>query len=201
MKPNKQAKQQAEAWHPNFRIEETLPDTKVIRTSFLINGVAALVLVVAISLCVRNELAISEMRGHAEDARKEIVEKTAKFKQAQEQQKEFTVLEKKVREIDAFTKTNFNASSFVLHLGATLPRLVILDSVDIRNGVIQMHGTFIGASERATQLANGYLDQLKQDAQLAAIVQEIKLKSLERDQQGANQRLSFTIELKIKGTK
>ena len=38
------------SWHPNFRIVETLPDTKVIRTDFAFNGVFVVIAVVLLGL-------------------------------------------------------------------------------------------------------------------------------------------------------
>jgi hypothetical protein len=36
------------AWHPNFRNFERLPDTKVVRTAFFINGIAAVIAAIAL---------------------------------------------------------------------------------------------------------------------------------------------------------
>jgi len=37
-------------WHPNLRIVETLPDTKVVRTAFFVNGAAMLLALVLVLL-------------------------------------------------------------------------------------------------------------------------------------------------------
>jgi hypothetical protein len=43
------------AWHPNLRIVEQLPDTKVVRTAFFVNGAAMLVAIaLALYLGTRN---------------------------------------------------------------------------------------------------------------------------------------------------
>ena len=34
---------EAPAWHPNLRIASSLPDTKVVRTAFFVNGATMLV--------------------------------------------------------------------------------------------------------------------------------------------------------------
>ena len=42
-KPEKAAAPLVPAWHPNFRNFQRLPDTKAVRTSFFLNGIAAVV--------------------------------------------------------------------------------------------------------------------------------------------------------------
>src|SRR6187431_2713351 len=48
-KPTPEADPALLAWHPDFRNHQRLPDTKVIRTSFLVNGLAVLVAAVLIT--------------------------------------------------------------------------------------------------------------------------------------------------------
>ncbi len=45
-------------WHPNLRLADSLPDIKVVRTGFMVNLVAVIILVLLVGLNVQRELAI-----------------------------------------------------------------------------------------------------------------------------------------------
>jgi hypothetical protein len=46
LKKKSDASAASPAWHPNLRIVEQLPDTKVVRTAFFVNGLAATIAIV-----------------------------------------------------------------------------------------------------------------------------------------------------------
>jgi hypothetical protein len=56
------------AWHPNIRIVENLPDTKVVRTAFFVNG-AAMLIAIALALY----LGIQEWKLHEKPVLSDIV--------------------------------------------------------------------------------------------------------------------------------
>ncbi len=73
------------AWHPNLRIAEQLPDTKVVRTAFFINGFAALIVIVLVLMLGHEEWTLHGVR-------KEISEWQHTIDQDKKQSHEFVAL-------------------------------------------------------------------------------------------------------------
>ena len=204
MKLNKSGKASLAHWHPNFRVEGKLPDTKVIRTAFLINAVAVTVLLVAAFFLVSRERELNDVRASIGSAaegglNKDIADNQPRLAQAQKLQGSFSATEKKVREIEAFVTPTLVASDFLGQIAKTLPRLTMINTIDYRGESVKLRGTLIGASERATILAKDYVEQLKRDPVLATWVARVELNNLDREQ--ASGRLTFEIELKLKPRK
>lgn len=198
MKPSKPATVAA-YWHPNFRVEASLPDTKVVRTSFVINAaVVVLMLGLGVILYVR-EAASAEVRAQSAEWSRYIAENRPKYDKAVKMQTEFSDAEKKVREIEAFVASRMIPADFLKIISATLPRLITIDSVEMRADGVQLRGTVVGSSERSAPLAKAYADQLAANPALKAQMESVKLNSQSRDQEG--NRFVFEIELKFKASK
>ena len=199
MKGNKQPKQVGQTvllWHPNFRVVEALPDTKAVRTSFLVNALPATLLVIASVFLVLREQELASVRNKAVAAEKDVAEHGPKSQQALQLQKGFVDAEKRLQEIEKFSAKSFPASVFLRQVAQTLPRLIALDSIDMQGGLIHLRGLIVGSSERAPELAKSYLGLLIQDEVLAQLVQDIRLKALNRDSRP--NRFVFEIEMKVK---
>ena len=54
-------------WHHNFRNFERLPDTKVVRTAFFVNGAAIVVAAIMVSWVVLQEYKIHDLNGRIAD--------------------------------------------------------------------------------------------------------------------------------------
>jgi Tfp pilus assembly protein PilN len=204
MKLNKSGKASVANWHPNFRVVDKLPDTKVIRTAFLINAVAVTLLLVVLFALVWRERELADVRaviGSATEGglKKDIADNQPKLAQAQKLQGSFAAAEKKMREIEAFVTPSLVASEFLSQIARSFPRLTVINSIDYRGDSVKLQGTLVGASERATVQAKAYVDQLSRDPALAARVGTVRLNKLEREQ--TTGRLAFEIELVLKPRK
>lgn len=197
MEPSKDVKTQMPAWHPNFRIEATLPDTKVIRTSFLVNAAAAGVLALLAWLLVSREMEVAAVNAEIASTQAEIAKLTVTFKKAEPLQKQFSELEKRFAEVENFRKGGWPAALFLERISATLPRMVTIDGIDMQRDVVLLRGSISGAPEKATATFNEYLAMLTKDAVLAKVAENIRQKSVVgRDAQMG--RLTFSIEMKPK---
>ncbi|HLP07239.1 MAG TPA: hypothetical protein VK178_03675 [Opitutaceae bacterium] len=183
-------------WHPTFRIERELPDTKVIRTSFAVNAVAIAVALASGAFLYSRESALSELRGQIQAENAKIEAAKPRVSKAQELQKQFSEGEKKIREIEAFVAPKLVASEFLITISETLPRLVTLDSIEMATDVIRLRGAVVGSSERSAPLANAYAEQLGSIPAFKEQMAAIKLNNQVRDQ--TNDRFTFEIELKLK---
>lgn len=193
MKPSKRQAGPTLYWHPNFRIAETLPDTKVIRTSFVVNAAAAAV-VIALGLLVwQQEMAISEVRAQCDDWQGKIAHQTPRYKAVTGMQKDFTEAEKKVRQIEEFLAPKLVGSDFLLLVAETLPRLIQLDSLELTGDLVRLRGSVAGGSASVSQ---GYVDQLAAHPRIKEIMESVRLSSQNRD--AAGNRFTFEVELKFK---
>jgi hypothetical protein len=192
----KAAEAAAAGWHPNFRNFAELPDTKVVRTSFFVNGVAIFVALGVILYFAYQEYnlwvlggQIQEWEAKIEQQQKGSREAVALFKKFQEQQAYAT-------EIDTFLKSeNIVLTEFVTHLGATLPREIALTLVDYGVNGVTLRGIVNGEPDAASGITSAYERQLKEDPQFSKTFPSVSLTTLSRDPQSG--RLSFEIAMRF----
>ena len=199
MKANKSISQTVAWWHPNFRVEATLPDTKVIRTSFMVNATAVALVLATVAYGVSREQSLAEVRAQVDVWEARILEDTPKYTQASAQQAQFTTAEKRLKEIEGFVTSDFVASAFLRQLAVTLPRLCMIESAEVTAQGVRLRGSIVGPSVKATDIATAYVNQLKTDPLFSAQMQSVMLNSITRDQ--SDTRMAFEIEMKLKGRK
>lgn len=197
MKPNKgQNTGHRPGWHPDFRIAASLPDNKVVRTDFIINGIALAVLAVVVWAFYSREAQLKEATSEVARWTTDIDANRPRFNEALGLQREFAEADKRLAEIAAFAKSPVEISELINRLGNSLPKLVAIDVVERREDVFVIRGTIVGASERATGIANSYLDALNADSYFAQRFEGIRLNNINREAR-AN-RLFFEIGMKLK---
>jgi hypothetical protein len=184
------------AWHPDFRLAGELPDIKAVRTTFLLNALAVVFVLVAGLLFYQRETMLNQMRDQTEYWQTVVDSNRARYTEALRQQREFSEAENKFNEIARFTGRPLVLSDFLERLGATLPRLMVIDVVEQRDTRVFLRGALVGSSERATELANNYTSQLAADPAISAAFTGVKLNTLNRD--ARTNRLIFEIELTMK---
>ena len=196
MKPSKRPTGPTLFWHPNFRIASTLPDTKVIRTSFAINAVAVAAALGFGALVIRQQMQIAEVTDRCTEWQVTADGHRPRFEKAIQLQKEFAEGEKKVRQVEEFVTPRMRASDLLVLVAETLPRLIILDAIEMYGDGVRLRGTVVGAS---ASIAKGYTDQLAANPAITALMDSVKLSSQNRDQGG--NRFTFEIDMKLKGQK
>jgi len=194
MKPSKKPAGPATFWHPDFRVVAALPDTKVIRTSFLVNFAAVAVLLVLGVLVYRQENEISSVRSQVDEWTRQGESLRPRLTKATQLQKEFSDGEARVRQFQEFVRPKLVGSDFLMLIAETLPRLTIIDVIDVSAEVVRLRGTVVGSS---ASLAQTYADQLAAHPAIVAITDSVRLRSQNREQAG--NRFTFEIELKLKG--
>jgi hypothetical protein len=179
------------AWHPNLRIAETLPDTKVVRTAFFVNGAAMLV---AIALALY--LGIQEWKLH--EVNKQIAEwqhqiEKDKFLSEQDVRlyQQFKLEEAKTQEVADFMESKPVLSEIILRLGVMTPKKIALDSLDFRDTGVSIRATIKGAPDRASGDASAYEKQLRADKVLGPMFDEVNLVTMRKN--NATNRLVIEI--------
>lgn len=155
------------AWHPNFRDYEKLPDVKVVRTAFFVNGAAIAVLLALATYVGIQEWQLRVITGQVEEAQQSIDRDKRNSDQAVALFRKFQAEEKKINEVNTFVQSRPSVSGILLRLAQTLPENIALDACDVRADGVNLRLTVKGSPEVAAGLATAYLQQLRSDAELA----------------------------------
>jgi hypothetical protein len=154
-------------WHPNFRNYEKLPDIKVVRTAFFING-AAIFIALALGIYFgTKEWQLRVIKGQIAEVQRQIDVNKRPSDQAVALYKKFQAEEAKVNEVDAFVKSKPLVSALILRLADTLPKNIAIDSIDMRADGMVLRLSVRGDSAAASGYATDYLEQLRADKELA----------------------------------
>lgn len=183
------------AWHPNFRNFERLPDTKVVRTSFFLNGFAVIVTLALLLFFAYREYSALILRQQIAAWDAQIArDRTASAKAVADFRK-FQAEEKKVKEVETFLTGKLVLSDFILNLGKTLPHRIALQSINFRDTGVVIKGIVRGAGDRASGEVSEYVAKLQKDPAIGGLFSEITQTSLARDPQSG--RMTFDLVMKF----
>jgi hypothetical protein len=196
-KPDADAANLTPAWHPNFRNFERLPDTKVVRTTFFVNGSAIAVALVLFIYTGNRELNLHAINTQIEEVEAQIVRDKPASDKAVSLFTKFVAEEAQLNEVDTFIKARPIVSDLLLRIGQTLPANVALDYFDMRENLLILRATVRGAPDMASGYASAYVEQLRVDPVLVLKIDDVVLKNLNRIP--ISGRLAIEIELKLKG--
>jgi hypothetical protein len=186
----------APAWHPDFRNPERLPDTKVIRTSFVVNGAAVLVATVLIVWFCSEIYQLRELNRQSSEWQKQIDRDKVPSDRAIAQYKQFQAEIAKLSQVDAFVKSRPLVSELLLQLGKTLPEYMAIDRFDLGSTALIIHGSVRGAPDQASGRASTYLQVLKSDKWFSDVFADISLVNLSRNGQTGSVGVDITLKLK-----
>src|SRR3954470_24922876 len=154
-------------WHPNFRNYEKLPDIKVVRTAFFVNGAAIFVaLALGIYFGIK-EWQLRVIKGQIAEVQRQIDSNKRPSDQAVAVYKKFQAEEAKVNEVDAFVKSRPLVSALIVRLADTLPKNIAIDTIDLRADGLVLRLSVRGDAAAASGYATDYLDQLRADKELS----------------------------------
>lgn len=191
----------APAWHPNFRNYEKLPDIKVVRTAFFING-AAISIAAALAVYLGfQEWQLRLLRGQMVDLEARIRADKPVSEQNVALFRKFQAEEAKILEIEAFAKSKPRVSELLLHLGRTLPADVVLDAFDLRDSGLVLRLSVQGSPDVAAGHATAYLNQLKADQVLMAQFADAAMTNLSRNMTTGQLAVEFNLPLKAPAAK
>lgn len=187
------------AWHPNFRNFERLPDTKAVRTSFFINGVAIVIVAVLALYTGYREYGLSTLKDDTADALAQIQANKPASEQALAQFKKFQEQEKKVMALQSFlAPAKIVVSDFILEVGGGLPPTITLNSIDYRATSVSLRGGIEGAPDEASGRAIAYVEALRKNEIFSGLFETITLTNIVRDPSSG--LIKFEIDLQFKTT-
>lgn len=184
------------AWHPNFRNFERLPDTKVVRTAFFVNGLAITVAAVLLGWFAYQEYELLELRGQITEWQEQIDRDRRTSDQAIVEFKKFQAEAAKVAELETFLAARPLISDLLVQLGQTLPNNIAIDSFDLRGTGLRLIASVRGAPEMASGHASTYLAQLRANAELGRWFDDIALLDINRNPQTGRLTVEYFLKQK-----
>jgi len=184
------------AWHPDFRDIQRLPDTKVIRTSFLVNGAVALVTAVLLTWFCYEAYQLRGLTNQVADWQLQIDRDKGPSERAIALYKNFEAESAKLANVESFVKSRPVVSEILVHLGKTLPDYLAIDRFDLSAANLNLRGTVRGAPDQASGRASAYIQQLKSDAFFSEKFSEVTLLNLNRNAQTGSLIVEISCKLK-----
>jgi len=119
-------------WRPDFRDVETLPDTKVIRTGFLLNFVAVALTLLVLSVFIVREYSLQNMKREVADLELQVADGSAKNRVLLDANKRFKQSSTIVEEVIDFDEQVLDLPDFIESLATLIPEGMILSLVEMR---------------------------------------------------------------------
>lgn len=185
-------------WHPNLRNFARLPDTKVVRTAFFINGAS-----VFIALGLLLWFSYQEYKLH--NLERQIAAWDQQISRDKKDSDQFVALytkfqgeQARVAEVTEFLKSKPAVSQLLMHLADTLPKDIALDAYEQQASGLTVRGTVRGTPDEASGYASAYLDQLRADKVLAADFDDFAFSGAGVSRNPQTHRLSLQLYLRFR---
>jgi hypothetical protein len=162
-------------WHPNIRIAANLPDTKVVRTAFFVNGAAILVAISLLLYLGIQEWKLHEVNKQIGDWQRQIDTHKKESEAAVALYQDFKAEEAKTNEVADFIASEPLVSAIILRLGAITPKKIALDGLEFKESGFNIKATIKGAPDRASTDVSAYEKQLRIDKVLGPMLDQVNL--------------------------
>ena len=127
-------------WRPDFKIQSTLPDIKVVRTDFIINVIAvALVLIAAVTL-LQSEYRAHVLRSSISQMEQRIRTAEAGDNQSLKESERFRKSAQSVEELQRFFQAPFLTHALLAELASLRPEELIFSRVKFSESVDRLKG-------------------------------------------------------------
>lgn len=198
------------AWRPNFRITEELPDTKVIRTDFLLNFIFVALALLAGVYLLNIQLQIWSLKSSINSYEERIAAGDADNKKFLRQSADFEKQSKNLKEVLDFVRAQVPPTNLLEALQNSRPEQLILTSVSVSpRSVIQgrnrnnyydvtVNGNVIGAAAEATAMVDQFKEDFSESAFIKPILVNSQLVTLTRDQRLGT--FSVVLKFELQGT-
>ncbi len=121
-------------WRPDFRNTEALPDTKVIRTGFLLNAVGVVVALACVIFYGYKEADLQSLASSVRTLQKQVEDATSRDRQILDTNKKFVENASIVSEAVAFDTEAIKFHDFLSQLGDVVQKASLLTDISISHG-------------------------------------------------------------------
>lgn len=120
-------------WHPDFRVVDQLPDTKIVRTRFLVNSFGVAIFVILLVFVGLRELTKFGIVESISSAEQEILEKSSTNRNLEKMNREFRSLSTKLQDIKSFNKQPIRPNELLVELTRIRTLDVVFNSINYEN--------------------------------------------------------------------
>lgn len=170
-------------WRVDFRDVESLPDTKTVRTDFLVNLFVFTILGGLILLVAYREISLSNLKQEIVSIQAQIATTAIPNAAAEAEFKAFQIEEKKLKEVQAWAAPGFSFPDYLIHLAELMPAGVKASRIEYR-GVgqsILVIGSVDGQDAIASETASNFFEVLAQDVRFKEIFSSVANSNLGRN--------------------
>ena len=157
------------SWHPNLRIAEQLPDTKVVRTAFFVNSLGAVLAIVPALFLGHQQWTLHGVNKEISEWQRTIDQEKKESQSAVALYGQFKAEEAKANEVVDFVASKPALSDIILRLGSITPKKIAFDALDFKDSGITIKATIKGAPDPAAGIASAYEKQLRTDKVLGPV--------------------------------
>ena len=206
LKKSKKATQRM--WRPDFRDVQSLPDTKVIRTGFLLNFIAIALALGCMTLYSMREYSLQTLIQSVKGLESQVAASTSQNRSILDTNKRFRQSAEVVAEAVAFDHQALQFHPFVSELADALQQGMVLSVVDMQSTtvieqtkelppfVVELQGKVLeNAPAKPAQVLNDFHDALRGLPSLQGKNIEMEMASFGRNNQFGH--FDFTLLVKI----
>lgn len=127
-------------WHPNFRIESTLPDTRVIRTIFLLKTALYTALLFLAVFILEREYQAHLLRQSIDELKQQVQSASSADTSRLNKSKQFRTLAMNIKELQQFFRAPMIAHESVVELSAIKPEELVFTNLSFSESVVKVKG-------------------------------------------------------------
>ncbi len=140
-------------WRPDFKIQSTLPDIKVVRTDFIINFIAVVLVLIAVFTLFEREYRASSLRSSIAGMEQRIRAAEADDNLHLKQSARFRESAQSVEDLQHLFRAPFTAHEFLAALSSLKPDGLIFSRVQISEAVVTPKRKGRGGAAAKSQMA------------------------------------------------
>lgn len=193
------------AWHPDFRDPTSLPDVKVVRTSFFVNGVSVFIMLLVAMLLTVQEFGRHAVRTEIRTLEERIQEHGARNEQVLKQDSAFKQEERTINDALAYIDGSLDLSTLLIALAETLHPDMTFTTIryqsaggpgSVSGKQILISGSIWAEPDAAASVVTEYLNAFHENPYLAERVEQAVPTSLVPTPEG--DKMAFGIQLNLK---
>lgn len=180
-------------WRVDFRDLKTLPDTKTVRTDFLVNIVLFTLLGSLVLFFTHREITLSGLKDEITLVQSQITDTAAPNLTAENNFKDFLAEEKKLKDMHVWAVSPFSFPDYLVQLASLMPRGVKASRVQFQGfpQAILVTGSVEGQDASASETASEFITNLQQDENLKKLFASVTNSNLGRN--ASSGTLSFEL--------
>jgi len=125
-------------WRPDFRIPDTLPDIKVIRTDFIVNSLSLLLALLVAVYVIQREYRIYAVNSTISDMRQQVESSESLNRASLAMSAKFTKAAAEIQELEKFYKVPILAHHLIVELARSKPDGVIFNAIKFDESLLKV---------------------------------------------------------------